>query len=711
MVCALCFINSIGGQTIYYIDPLALSPGDGTTTAHPLTDFQGIASNCIYKLKAGSTLYANPNNPYNYIGQNVYNVKVTNYPDGSPLGNPKIIFSGSFKVNGLAITEDPLNSGQLVIENLDIVSYNNFPDQTGDAIEGCNPLSLQCRNVNSTISIKNVNISGGWRGLVLGSNGYNDHIRKGDIIIDNCTINSCQHDAIYLYESKSATITNTKVWNINLGNDKNIGGDCLQTNNVDLINVTNCILDHSNTNGKYCFITNAAVTINILNSSLIGNENQGCIYVDGNAVVTVENSKLFGSQLGIQNQAASLTVKNCIIKDSKQRGIDGQSQSQDIYVYNSDFINMPIAIYSSKTNTNVFNSVFKDISLIENTSTIPKVFDANPPSGNNNFFSSAIPSNYNKNFPATDKGPLDPLFIDNNSDFRIISTSLCKDNGMTLSVLHSDIDGIARPDGFFDIGTYEYSGISDPAKPDPSITNITGTGFTISWTAVNGATNYDVLANEFPVLKDLTTTTAIVTGLNNCTNYSVKVVAKTNSIGSYSVSTPISKATDLDITKSMVGKYTGNSYTVNAKNKIEFLPGFTYNSSYPTYKANGDFNKYEYATLSASLSPGCSVYKSAKFSENESPKELQNSEQKGVSNNTMSDRFSVYPNPTNGILNLELGVDNATIQIYNVYGSIIVTKQVNSQKSDISLGNLPAGTYFIKVSTNKGTHQTTIIKN
>ncbi len=63
--------------------------------------------------------------------------------------------------------------------------------------------------------------------------------------------------------------------------------------------------------------------------------------------------------------------------------------------------------------------------------------------------------------------------------------------------------------------------------------------------------------------------------------------------------------------------------------------------------------------------------------------------------------FTVYPNPTKGILNLQLNQNLVidTIELYNSVGQLIKSTESNAS---IDVQNLPAGTYFISVYSDKG---------
>jgi len=66
---------------------------------------------------------------------------------------------------------------------------------------------------------------------------------------------------------------------------------------------------------------------------------------------------------------------------------------------------------------------------------------------------------------------------------------------------------------------------------------------------------------------------------------------------------------------------------------------------------------------------------------------------------------SIYPNPTDGTIRIAMDepTTDANIVIYNVLGSVVYSKTIsdgNGIKTDIDLGNIPEGTYFIAINNN-----------
>lgn len=67
--------------------------------------------------------------------------------------------------------------------------------------------------------------------------------------------------------------------------------------------------------------------------------------------------------------------------------------------------------------------------------------------------------------------------------------------------------------------------------------------------------------------------------------------------------------------------------------------------------------------------------------------------------------FSIFPNPTNGILNIQSTLPNIqfkSVEVYNMLGEKIYYSDINVDGSEIDLSNQPKGIYFVQVQTNEG---------
>lgn len=74
--------------------------------------------------------------------------------------------------------------------------------------------------------------------------------------------------------------------------------------------------------------------------------------------------------------------------------------------------------------------------------------------------------------------------------------------------------------------------------------------------------------------------------------------------------------------------------------------------------------------------------------------------------------IKVYPNPTTGLLTIETGEDEATIGVFNIYGSLLKQQQLQGSVNQMDIVNFEPGTYIIKIITGSGQQKSQlIIKN
>lgn len=65
------------------------------------------------------------------------------------------------------------------------------------------------------------------------------------------------------------------------------------------------------------------------------------------------------------------------------------------------------------------------------------------------------------------------------------------------------------------------------------------------------------------------------------------------------------------------------------------------------------------------------------------------------------DRIQVYPNPSNGILNIE-NAENSSLEIVNILGEVVAKEAINTNMKSINISNLPQGNYFVRIATSNG---------
>ncbi len=76
-----------------------------------------------------------------------------------------------------------------------------------------------------------------------------------------------------------------------------------------------------------------------------------------------------------------------------------------------------------------------------------------------------------------------------------------------------------------------------------------------------------------------------------------------------------------------------------------------------------------------------------------------------------SSKFSYYPNPVQDVLTLNYSQTISEVIVFNMLGQQVITKQNNDLQAQVSLSNLPNGTYLVRVVSENESHIVKVIKN
>lgn len=85
-----------------------------------------------------------------------------------------------------------------------------------------------------------------------------------------------------------------------------------------------------------------------------------------------------------------------------------------------------------------------------------------------------------------------------------------------------------------------------------------------------------------------------------------------------------------------------------------------------------------------------------------------------IQENNMLTDVKVYPNPTNGLVTLEMGennLNNASFQLIDMLGKQLKSQQIVQSKMNIDISDLKQGIYFLNVTNNNGRQVLKLIKN
>jgi hypothetical protein len=71
----------------------------------------------------------------------------------------------------------------------------------------------------------------------------------------------------------------------------------------------------------------------------------------------------------------------------------------------------------------------------------------------------------------------------------------------------------------------------------------------------------------------------------------------------------------------------------------------------------------------------------------------------------------IYPNPTSSIINIESDFTINSIELYDMQGRNLETRQMNETRTAIDISTKSNGVYFLKIKTDHGSKVMKIIKN
>ena len=72
--------------------------------------------------------------------------------------------------------------------------------------------------------------------------------------------------------------------------------------------------------------------------------------------------------------------------------------------------------------------------------------------------------------------------------------------------------------------------------------------------------------------------------------------------------------------------------------------------------------------------------------------------------------IAIYPNPVSDKLTIEANEAIESVEIYNLVGALVVSKKDQTNKVELSVSDLPAGTYFVRMTTQSGSETRTFVK-
>ena len=74
----------------------------------------------------------------------------------------------------------------------------------------------------------------------------------------------------------------------------------------------------------------------------------------------------------------------------------------------------------------------------------------------------------------------------------------------------------------------------------------------------------------------------------------------------------------------------------------------------------------------------------------------------GTGINELDNKLSIFPNPSNGVLNIKASQNISSVNIYNMIGNLVMVKSIANNQSILNIESLTNGVYFIELNLNNG---------
>ena len=70
--------------------------------------------------------------------------------------------------------------------------------------------------------------------------------------------------------------------------------------------------------------------------------------------------------------------------------------------------------------------------------------------------------------------------------------------------------------------------------------------------------------------------------------------------------------------------------------------------------------------------------------------------------NQIESNFSIYPNPSNGIINVQAAEKINTVNVYNMIGNLVMVRNISNTQTTLDIEKLTNGIYFIELNFDNG---------
>ena len=253
-----------------------------------------------------------------------------------------------------------------------------------------------------------------------------------------------------------------------------------------------------------------------------------------------------------------------------------------------------------------------------------------------------------------------------------------------------------------------------PTVPENlSAENRTSSSISLSWSEssdASGIKNYQISVNNSDSYTTTSDTSYTFNNLSSCTSYSFKVRATDNTdvTSAWSETINASTTSSLPVTASFNTDLSDSvNIVLRAQERIYLLPGFRYCPTASDYLLRTELG-------------GCSSLKSTMNEGDHATEETVqgNDHEHGkiykLPMLASEDFADVYPNPTTGLINIEIGNydDNpVSISVYDFSGSEIYNTVAKQSRFSIDLSDKSPGIYLLRIINDNKIIIKRIIKN
>ena len=128
------------------------------------------------------------------------------------------------------------------------------------------------------------------------------------------------------------------------------------------------------------------------------------------------------------------------------------------------------------------------------------------------------------------------------------------------------------------------------------------------------------------------------------------------------------------------------------------------------YTATTSSNPYTLTGLNGSSSYDVQVIAHCTSSQTSDPSAIITFMTVGIDDYTLDNTVNVYPNPTNGNVQVQCSDMMESLEIYDTYGKLLNTMKVSGNVANLDLTVYAKGTYFVRVTTDKGVVTKRVVK-